>query len=575
MPTRHPLVFAAALLCATACDPDKKTETPEPVEPLKIEQPFPTEDELTAIFAEYPTPPKPETQIPKDVGTWTMVGDVPQAIGDEPLANPDANQKVAAQVLAAAGLTPTGALMCYAKQYASFVGQHGGVPPRDIHDFMRARCGQASTEIVPIHLKFDAETSSQLVAGRDDETIRGAFKGLPEGTHVGMWAGTAANGEVHAVWARPIKTSTSVEPRAMSAAGSGEVHFRGELPWEPGWVIAYGTKGPRGAARCRPWEARGKTATSFAFACPVDPRDAMAMIEVVAAPPNALLGSVVAQVLVSPNGELPSTYDVPKLSLPIDDGDRSAEGRVAGINALRNEMKLRPLALSPKQSEAMNNMVPYLLADDRVVIGAMAGWRVDGVVRDADLSTQLFPTAWSVERELAGNLLYPRRRQQLFAPDAKVLAVGRMEVGEGTLTVDVTYELFEGDDFSAEEAAFVAELDFQRSLVGQPPIVRVAAPKDVAELDESARRIREHEATPAQELDRLGTHFAEATGRGFYTHVWFPLRIEGWRPEFPDQLFTTENVAAAVKISYFRPPGQAWGQHVVLMVYTLLDGAPK
>ena len=575
MTTRRLVLVAAALLCATACDSDKKTETPEPVEPMKIEQPFPTEDELTAIMQEYPSPPTPTAGVPSDVSTWTMVGDVPQAIGDEPLANPDPNQSAAAKVLAAGGLKPTGAMLCYAKQQASFRGQHGGFPPRDIDDFMRARCGEASARVDVHHLEFDANTTAELQPGRDDDTIRMPFGRLAKGTRVGMWAGTAPNGEVHVVWVNATDHSASVEPRAMSAAGSTEVHVRGELPFEPGWVVAYGTKGPRGAERCRPWEARGKTPTSFAFACAIDSRDPQAMVEVVAAPPNSLLGSVVAQVLVSPNGELPTTYEVPQLSLPIDAADRSPEARVAGINALRNEQKLRPLALSTKQSEALTNMVPYLHADDRIVIGAIAGWRIDGIVRDADLSSQLFPTVWSVERELAGNLLYPRRRKQLFAPDAKVLAAGRMEVGDGTLTVDVTYDLFEGNDFSAEEAAFVAELDFQRSLVGQPPIIRVAAPADVAELDESARRIRELEATPRQEMERLGSHFAEATGRSFYTHVWFPLRIEGWRPEFPDQFFTSENIAAAIKISYFRPPGQAWGQHVVLMVYTVLDGAPK
>jgi hypothetical protein len=214
-------------------------------------------------------------------------------------------------------------------------------------------------------------------------------------------------------------------------------------------------------------------------------------------------------------------------------------------------------------------------ADERAVMGALAGWRVEGVVRGANLGMRVSPAQWSVARDLAAQLLYPTQRERLLDPQMDVLASGAREHEGAVETLDVVYELFEQTDFIAEENAFFYELDWQRAQVGQPPVVRVSAEQDLVVLDESARRIREHEATPRQELQQLAGYFAESTGRSFYTNMWTPMRIEGWRPEFPEEMFTNAHIAAAAKISYFRPPGGAWGQHVVLMVFTILDGPMK
>ena len=135
-----------------------------------------------------------------------------------------------------------------------------------------------------------------------------------------------------------------------------------------------------------------------------------------------------------------------------------------------------------------------------------------------------------------------------------------------------TYDLFQPREFTAEEKAFFDELDRQRASVKLPPVIRVQGPNDRKVLNASAERIRKDESTPHDELQFLVDHFAQATQRDFRGMIFAPMRIEGWRPEFPKDLFEHEHLAAAAKISYFQPPGSAWGQHIVLLVFTKLDG---
>jgi hypothetical protein len=53
----------------------------------------------------------------------------------------------------------------------------------------------------------------------------------------------------------------------------------------------------------------------------------------------------------------------------------------------------------------------------------------------------------------------------------------------------------------------------------------------------------------------------------FYT----TLVLEGWRPEFSGPIVDAGKVAVAVKIANWRPPASAWGQHVIYVIFTVLD----
>ena len=125
--------------------------------------------------------------------------------------------------------------------------------------------------------------------------------------------------------------------------------------------------------------------------------------------------------------------------------------------------------------------------------------------------------------------------------------------------LEATYDLFEPRDFGPEVQAFFDSLDRQRAAVGQPPVVRVQGPNDRQVLHESAERIREGEAAPDQELDVLLQHFVDATHREFHGMLYTPMRLDGWHPDFPDDLYTTQYVAAAAKCPASSPPAPPGG----------------
>ena len=52
--------------------------------------------------------------------------------------------------------------------------------------------------------------------------------------------------------------------------------------------------------------------------------------------------------------------------------------------------------------------------------------------------------------------------------------------------------------------------------------------------------------------------------------IYSPTLIEGWTPDFDDEFFKHEKLAVSITVSYFTPPGAAWGQHIVMLVFTPL-----
>jgi hypothetical protein len=131
--------------------------------------------------------------------------------------------------------------------------------------------------------------------------------------------------------------------------------------------------------------------------------------------------------------------------------------------------------------------------------------------------------------------------------------------------------MFEPKDFAAEESTILDELDAQRASIELEPVARLEGRNDRDALETSARRIRNLEVSPPDELQVVLSHFASTMHGRFQGVVLAPMRLEGWRPEFPEALLRAEHVAVAMKISYFKPEGAAWGQHVVLLVFTELD----
>jgi hypothetical protein len=51
--------------------------------------------------------------------------------------------------------------------------------------------------------------------------------------------------------------------------------------------------------------------------------------------------------------------------------------------------------------------------------------------------------------------------------------------------------------------------------------------------------------------------------------IYTTLKLDGFRPEFDDALANASGIVVMVKIADWRPPGSAWGQQIVYVVYTV------
>lgn len=582
MKTRDTVALAASILtaalaaCTATRHPDAEGGTGTK-KPFVVEQPFPTAAELDAIAAQ-PAPQGPDDPVETAaISSWTMTVTPPTSTAAVPYAGDEPHARAFAEVVRKSGhgRRDTAPMACVASELAAFLaGGTGKSLPADVQGFIVSRCGGTSQAIgwgsyeIP-----DAKTAQPYEA----EILEDILTRVPDGADVG--AGFARVGDKGVLAVAYALPELVIEDFEMAQGQTGSVRVQGKSRGDTEWVSAMVTQGELGAKLCpRIFAGLGKR--EVAFECPTRPDDAAARIEILAAPPGALLGHQVAALFLSPDGSLPTTYTVRSDALPVDDTDFSSASIIAAVNKLRERAKLRPLESSEGQNQVLDNLFDHLLGAqsedlrNKVTLGLMAGYRVDGVIADANMQAFVQNRAAGIEDTLARSLASPAFRRTFLDPDSDVLctAVRDAPDRQARRFLAVSYALFDRTDFSREEAAFLDALDAQRADRGLGPVIRVNGPNDESVLTESADRMRTGETSPIDELNYLVNHFSKATRRDFYGQVYTPLHIEGWTPRFRDELFANPHIAVATRIGYFKPKAAAWGQHVVLLVFTILDG---
>ena len=389
---------------------------------------------------------------------------------------------------------------------------------------------------------------------------------------LGVWKGE--NKEVVSILVG--EPALKLSPVPFQSGGDGHVEIFGVYNQPSEWMVAQVTRGPLGSEACIRIPAA--VSGTFGFRCPTNPGDATAVIEVGAASEGSVLGRVMARVLVSPDGSAPTQYDTPRFDLPATPGDFSPSAVLAGINALRSKTGLAALLGAHEQDTVSANLFPHLLGNpdpavrNEAALGVIAGWQVEHTIRRGTFDTLYHHPDAPLARVLAAAVFFPSFRATTLSARTKVLSSAALSDPEtsarGLLTV--SYDIFESGDFAAEESAVFAALDHARADVELPPVLRVEGDSDDAELSASAERIRLGESTPAEEVARMVTHLRDRVGRDFYGTVYTPTLIEGWKPDFNERFFSHERLAVSVTVCYFTPAGAAWGQHVVLILFTPL-----
>lgn len=574
---------AASLLAACAGAGGSGTRHARAAD-LDVEQPFPSEAQLETI-SQRPAPSAEQMfrDAPVPVDAWTLRGPLPDSTGVRVYEGDDALARAAAEQLGAdprARLVSEG-MQCVARELGHVALVHQGLPGRDLQQFIAARCGAVVTLPAVRLWQGEVPEGTPKADAPPVEVTRGviaeAVEATPRGANLGAWAGI--EGDRWAVVVAAGIPSATIAALPIDTGAEGYVELRGALPREYGWLQGYATRGEFGFSRCEAINDMSLGPGEFAQRCRVDPRDDMAVIELVAAEPGRVLGGTALQVLVSPSGAAPNHYQLRSPGAGAV-GAQDADALMTAINGLRRSLELAPLRADVEQSALVDNLLPHFLAarndeaggalQDQIAIGMMAGWKVNGLIRRSGVLTLSNHASRSMERVLAEALFSPSERASLLDPAARSAAVATLvdADAEAAAAMVVTYQFFEQHDYAREQVAFFDALDRARHGRGKPPVVRVGGPIAERVLGEGMQRVQRGESSPGEELDEVLGEFVERTQRGFRGTIYSTLVIDGWRPQFSEELLRAERVEVAVKIGHYRPRGGAWGQHVVFVVYS-------
>jgi hypothetical protein len=315
----------------------------------------------------------------------------------------------------------------------------------------------------------------------------------------------------------------------------------------------------------------------FKVSCPVAADDESAAIELVYARPGRVLTFPMVQVLARKAGLTSLTYLPPALGpeTPAANSEGFAAGALAALNEIRREAGLTAVRLAPQQSATVTRVVePYFAAagtggvDDMelIALGLLAGWNVtSGMIRDGSFATNFVPLTRDPSRWLAATLARPHGRVALLGAGTEEIALGAAfssaPVGVGGLVVG--YQFHNSVDHSADERAVLERITTaRRKLKLSPPQVLPAMAVPMRQ------QLGEINAGKIQPLDALGQLLETAVQRGGTAMRGYTLETTSLEAfDVPEEVLAQPNLQIQIGVTHHKPPGAAWGQLVILVVF--------
>jgi hypothetical protein len=546
---RSPLLLAAVLF-TSAC---------------ATQSPFTRTDELDALAKE-PLAPAPKTLPVRDVASWTLDGDLPQAVGHVPLTQVEgAFAPVLADAAARQRLTVTADLTCVAEQLGRFELENDGAPGTLLEKFIFARCGTPSAH-VRIGSQFgdapDAHPDAELAEHWGADVSR-SLAAVPPGASVGL-ALTRGNNKARVTLAWAVD-EVQLEPVSIFPDGD-VVRIRGAISHRVEEVTAAINQGEYDAADCV--RNTDVALPRFELACPVRSADPSAWLGVWVRDPGRFLSHLVFETLVWPSRAPAATYTRPSHAV-LRDGTPAAF--LETLNALRTQLGRPPLQLAGPQSQQVSSLVaPYISASrtqndtraDRIALGLIAGWKVEGPVTDGQFSSSAVPSSAANEL-LALMIEQPGGRRQLLSKQARVLAYGTTEASGVIAALVCTYSLIEEPEPTNDRLRTIVDsLNAARQKKGLAPAKWVQLPTAFAA--DVAREVRAGNAEPMAALRRLMEETSQvmsAPVRGYWLRAG-SLDDVRWSGE----LLTEPAVSVLVTVAPYKDANMPWTSYAILVV---------
>jgi hypothetical protein len=531
---------------------------------------FPSREAIAKIAAA-PVPARLSDDKAKDVPAWELVGPLPDAVERAAPVDDSPWGKLFVEAVGARGeeVIATEAMRCVARENAAFYLANDARPAEVLSRFISARCGATTTlggTSLQVVTGDERIPDDKLFAQFHDRTRQMIDKGIPAGRVEAGLAYVRKGGR--AVIGLAVSPQTvRVERTPLVPGADGKVVIRGEALGPAVHLRGLVNRGRYGYAACS--SSPSARLPRFEIACDVARDDEVAWITVSALPPGRLLGSPVVEMLAWPSGAPGKAYArLARTSGAA--GGPSLDELVTEINTARSEAKLPPLRLAEQESRTAAMLAPHYFAAmnggdgtaDQVALGLLAGWEVEGTVRDGHFVSTWVEDATSWAEVVRSALSRPMGRETLLDPTAERVAIGPYGADRARGVVLSTYALFEGyrhDDDARSLAGRLASLRVERG---------VAAPRLASDLsaaaDRAARAVQAGQRTPEQALSELMRQSSDRLGRN--VRGWVAETTSLDRLKLPDELAAAPALTLGIGVAHHRREGQAWGRFVVLVV---------
>jgi hypothetical protein len=564
-------IVLSGVVLGTAC-----ATVPGPPSPPVAQ--FPTPAALAAVESrEVELPAVPAAEVPAE--GWTI--DPARA----PVATNEPWQPTGPIEIAFAGAFVdakrptrlTRGLACAAAEIGRFALEHGAAPPESLQRVVNAACGvfapavgfQSLRAQVPAHVseeqilvRFGAELGTKLVARVPADAVEAGF------------ALVRAKGQLLAV-ADYDKAPVDLEPFSLVPDANGDVVVAGRLRGDAAYFGGYINQGPFGVRTCS--VDPSVPAPRFRVTCRAAREDDAAWMEIVYAPPGTVLALPIAQILVRRDLAKPVSFQEASdaQAHTVDDTAAFRAAVLEALNATRARAGMKPVRLSEVESDTATRLARQYFAAalgaggagdmNTVALGLLAGWQVPGTIRSGTFFAALLPATRDVSRWLDFALTLPIGRDALLQADIEEIALGPafLRAPDGMGAVVTGYRFQHGDDHTADIAAVLRRITEARTSRG------LSLPKTLPGFDavitEELGAVQRGEENPRQAMEaslQTALRRYERSVRGLVVETISPENFE-----IPAELVAQPNLQLAIGAAHYKPPGAAWAQLVIVVVY--------
>ncbi|HMI84568.1 MAG TPA: hypothetical protein VK550_10765 [Polyangiaceae bacterium] len=269
-----------------------------------IDRGYPSKGALADVL-KAPLPPREEAlHRGRSVEEWELAGSFPDKAsslpfrGDDPLARA-VTERLAQQKKS---VVLTESMQCYAREMGRFVAHYGQLPEDDLQAFAAGRCG-----VLPIAPSFlYSIPSAALPTDAALAFFEQATTKLAAASELGVWMGREAGR--HVVLAASGVPKVRLASVDSPAEGDDVVRVRGTLLEPAAWLRAYTGEGSLGFHGCEPTRHTLSLLPDFDVTCKVAGEDPYAVLDMLAAAPQALLGRQVLMLVIPTGHPAPSTF---------------------------------------------------------------------------------------------------------------------------------------------------------------------------------------------------------------------------------------------------------------------------